>query len=131
MDPLLQKFYDFLKEKYGKPDTERLDPIETIHCDVVVEIPGFTKNNAWHKWTVQLETDSDNIQEHRLILGTHWPNESTMWSRYIEIAKYPHGPSLFFKLIETVIFQKEHGLNDLIAFVKVWEEFFETSAVEA
>jgi len=131
MDPLLQQFYDFLKEKYGVQNSERFNTHKTIHCEVGIEIPGFAKNNPNHSWTIHLETDSEDNREGRLILGAHWPEENRMWGRYLQIEKQPHSSLLFFKLIETVHFKKDHSLKNLIAFMKAWEEFFESSPVEA
>lgn len=131
MDLLLQQFYDFLKEKYGKPGTECLNPVKTIHCKMDVEIPGFSKNNPRHTWSVHLETSIENAQKHRLILGTRWPDRRTSWSRYIQIESQPSCPMPFFSVIENIHFKKEHNLGSLIAFIKVWEEFFEILPVEA
>ncbi len=131
MEPLLQEFYDYLKEEYGVKNTERINSQETIHCDIQIDVPGFRKNNPKHYWTVHLEESSNSFS---LIIGEHWPSEGHSWSRYIEIEKYHDTVNYKFyllKIIQNMFFKKDYDFETLRVFTNIAEAFFSEKLVVA
>lgn len=124
---VVERLYEYLKEKYGIQGTETFDQAELgIPMKVEIIIPGVAKNNSEHKWVAFLEMQDSN-KINALIIGHKWPNDQTAWSRYIEVKNNNAIVDFaWFKIINNTHLGHEYDFKSLLIFIQVLQEFSAT-----
>lgn len=130
-------FYQYLKERYGFGE-ETIQSDGPIFCSIQVELPGFSKTNKNHGWTIHLEGSSieDNMsdQARSLIIGEHWRDKNSEWSRFAEMesgafnrigSEDENYAKAWFKLIKNMLFEEDSldEFEDIKALMALISEF--------